>query len=58
MFASLYMSQEIVKVWMVKFGKPPVIHRIGQGFPPPKIHAIWYIILDFDAIKSIGYNNE
>ena len=54
----MYMSQDIVKVWMVKFGKPPVIHQIRQGFPPPKIHAIQYIILDFDAIESIDYSNE
>ena len=43
---------------MVKFGEPPVICRICQGFPLPKIHAIWYIILDFDAIESIDYSNE
>ena len=54
----MYMSQDIIKVWMVKFGESPVICQIRQGFPPPKIHTIWYIILEFDAIKSIDYSNE
>ena len=38
------MSRDIAKLWTVKFAKPPVIHQIHQGFPLPKIHAIWYII--------------
>ena len=29
---------------MVIFGKPPVIHQIQQGFPPPKICAIRHFI--------------
>ena len=40
---------------MVKFGELPVI---CQGFPLPKIHAIQYITLDFDAVESIDYSNE
>ena len=34
-----------VKIWMAKFGKPPVIHLIRQGFPPPNLRAMWYSIL-------------
>ena len=37
------MSRDIVKIWMVKFDKPPVI---CQGFPPPKLGAIWYSYTD------------
>ena len=29
---------------MVKFGEPPVIRQIFQGFPLPKIHAIQYFL--------------
>ena len=35
-----YVSQDIVRIWMVKFGKPPVIRH---GFPLPKI-ALYSII--------------
>ena len=38
----MYMSRDIVKIWMVKFGKPPVINQIHQGLPPPKSCTIWY----------------
>ena len=41
LFAFLYMSQDIVRIWMVKFGESPVICQIHQGFPPSKIHALW-----------------
>ena len=46
---SLFMSQNIVKIWMVKFGEQSVIHQIHQSrpsrqsIPPPKICAIWYL---------------
>ena len=40
LFVLFTMSRDIVKIWTVKFGKPPVIFQIRQGFPPPKIHAI------------------
>ena len=33
---SLFVSQDIVEIWMVKFGELPVIHQIRQGFPLPK----------------------
>ena len=36
-YVSLFVPRDIVKIWMVKFGKPPVIHQIHQGHPPPKI---------------------
>ena len=39
LFVSLFMSRDIVKTKMVKFGKPPMI---CQGFPLLKIHTIWY----------------
>ena len=39
---SLFMAQNIAKIWMVKFGKPPVI---CQGFPLPKICNMQYIAL-------------
>ena len=39
------MSQDIVKIWMVKFAEPPVIRQIRQGFCLPKIHAIQYHIM-------------
>ena len=45
------MSQDIVKVWMVKFGESPAIYQIHQGFPLPKIHTIWYIILVLMLLK-------
>ena len=32
LFAFFIMSQDIVKIWMVKYGKLPVIHLIHQGF--------------------------
>ena len=38
----LFMSQDINKIWMVKFDEPPVIHQIHQGFPLPNIHDIQY----------------
>ena len=37
---SLFMSRDIVLIWMVKFGKPPVICQIYQDFPLPKI-SVW-----------------
>ena len=39
------MSRDIVKIWMVTFGEPPMIHQIHQGLPPPKALAMQY--LDF-----------
>ena len=39
---SLYMSRNNVRIWMVKFVKPPVIHQICQSFPPPKI-SVYYM---------------
>ena len=36
------MSQDIVKIWMVKFGELLVIHQTRQGFLPPRICAIRY----------------
>ena len=45
LFAFLYMLQDIVRIWVVKFGKPPVICRIHQGFPSPKICAISYVLI-------------
>ena len=41
---SLFVSQDIVEIWIVKFGEPPVIHQIRQGFPLPKNHTIRYIL--------------
>ena len=26
------MSQDIVNIWIVRFGKPPVIYQLRQGF--------------------------
>ena len=46
---SLFISQNIVKIWMVKFGEPPVI---CQGFPPPKIHAIWH---NHDMMENVMF---
>ena len=42
---SLFVSQDIVEIWMVKFGEPPVIHQIRQGFPLPKItlYGTYYV---------------
>ena len=37
------MSQNIVRIWMVKFGELPVICQIRQRFALPKIRAIRYI---------------
>ena len=31
----LYMSWDIVRIWMIKFSKPPMICQIRQGFPLP-----------------------
>ena len=39
------MLRDIVKIWTVKFGKPPVIRQIFQGFPLPNICAIQYLNL-------------
>ena len=35
------------KMWMVKFGEPPVklTRQIRQGFPLPNIHAIQYSLV-------------
>ena len=44
---SSFMSQDIVKIWTVKFGKAPVICQIRQGFPLPKICAIWYNDIEY-----------
>ena len=33
------MSQDIVRIWVVKFGEPLLI---CQGYPPPNIHTVWY----------------
>ena len=43
------MSQDIVKIWMVKFAKPLVIH---QGFSPPKICTIRYLFYCNKAIHK------
>ena len=43
---SLFISWDIVKIWMVKFGEPPVICQIHQGFPPPKFHTS-YTVFNF-----------
>ena len=41
---TLFMSQDIVIIWTVRFGKsPPVIHQFCHGFPPPNIRAIQYV---------------
>ena len=34
------MSQDIVKIWIAKFGEPPASCQIRKGFPPLKIRAI------------------
>ena len=39
---ALFMSQAIVKIWMVKFDEPPVILQIYQGFSLPNT-AKWYV---------------
>ena len=31
-YLSLFMSQDIVKIWMVKYGEPPVICQIHQKY--------------------------
>ena len=55
---SLFMPRDIVKIWMVKFGKPPVIHHIYQGLPLSKICAIQYYVMQgvvsCDVIIGIG----
>ena len=33
---SLYMSQDTIEIWMVKFGEPPVIHQIHGGISSTK----------------------
>ena len=38
-FCFLY---DIVLIWIVKFGEPPVIHQIHQGFPVPHFYVIQY----------------
>ena len=50
------MSQD--NVWMAKFGEPPVIHQIHQGYPPPKVYAIQYISLIYirDAAIVVTYD--
>ena len=39
------MSQDIVKIWMVRFSEPPVIYQIRQGFPLPSSCDIQYFVL-------------
>ena len=34
-------DQDIVKIWMVNFGEPPVICQIHQGFPLSKTHMLY-----------------
>ena len=46
----LCMSQD--NVWMAKFGEPPVIHQIHQGYPPPKVYAIQYISLIYIIVTN------
>ena len=38
-FKLWFMSWNIDKFRIVKFGKPPVIHQICHCFPPPNIHS-------------------
>ena len=41
---TLFMSQDIVIIWTVKFDKPPpVIHQFCHGFPLPKLRTIRYV---------------
>ena len=42
---SLCMSQDIVKIWMVRFSEPPVICQIRQGFPLPNSCDIQCFVL-------------
>ena len=42
---SLFMSPDIVKIWMVKFVEQPVIGQFRQGIPPPKIYALRYALM-------------
>ena len=42
-FLSLCMSQDVIRIQMVKFGEPLVICQICQGFSLPNIHAIWHL---------------
>ena len=43
LFAFFTYVRDIVRIWIIKCGKPPVIFQIYQGFPLPKIRAIWYL---------------
>ena len=38
------MSQDIVKIWMIKYDEPPVTRQIHQGFPSSKL-ALYSICL-------------
>ena len=50
------MSQDIVKIWMVKFGQPPVIHQTCQGFPLPKklCYVVFPVFRPHVQQKQIG----
>ena len=34
----------------------PVLHQICQGFPPPKIHTIWYALVQVTCINLYFFN--
>ena len=38
------MSQNIITIWRIIFGKSPVICQIRQSFPMPNICTIWHFI--------------
>ena len=52
---NFFISQDVVKISVVKFDEPSVIYQICQGFPPPKICAIRYIDF-FNFAPSLQYD--
>ena len=40
----LFMSQDIIKICMVKFGEPPVIRQIYQGFICQKLYLLYLAV--------------
>ena len=41
-FLCVCILYDTVLIWMIKFGEPPVIHQIHQGFPVPHFYVIQY----------------
>ena len=55
---ALFMSRDIVKIWMVRFGKPPVIHQIRKVFHHQKfsLYSAYTYMHTFSV--DIHYNSN